>query len=181
MLYIILFLFLAVAAALDSVSDVDRFKKIIFVFFTVVFIILSSIRWETGPDWDSYFYFYRDIKLYTIGRLAALNFIEPGYTCLNLWIHRLGLNYTGFLTILAVITDSGGMQKEAYMLEKKCITLRSETEWRETLEGDWNTLVFDDLSALKDAIRVTPGNYKDHLYGNGEAATEIVDTIRQYV
>ena len=72
-----------------------------------------------------------------------------------------------------VITDSGGIQKEAYMLKKQCITLRSETEWVETLADGWNTLVFDDLSKLKIALEQTPGAHNEFLYGDGRAAEEI--------
>lgn len=81
----------------------------------------------------------------------------------------------------AVITDSGGMQKEAYMLQKKCITIRSETEWSETLNGGWNTLVFNDISSIKSILQLQPGAYKSDIYGTGHAAKEIVTTIRQYV
>jgi UDP-GlcNAc3NAcA epimerase len=79
-----------------------------------------------------------------------------------------------------IITDSGGMQKEAYLLKKKCITLRSETEWRETLEHGWNTLVFDDLDAIGKTIdEVVPGKHVDHVYGMGNAAKEIVEHIKK--
>jgi UDP-GlcNAc3NAcA epimerase len=76
-----------------------------------------------------------------------------------------------------IITDSGGMQKEAYMLQKKCITLRSETEWTETLEGGWNTLLFEDLTCMQSIIDKYPEKYKKHLYGDGKASKEIAELI----
>ncbi len=78
----------------------------------------------------------------------------------------------------AIITDSGGMQKEAYMLQKKCITVRSETEWTETLQNGWNTLVFDDVNVIPDALKVPCGEYIPDIYGKGNAAEEIVQIIR---
>ncbi|MCB9222388.1 MAG: UDP-N-acetylglucosamine 2-epimerase (non-hydrolyzing) [Ignavibacteria bacterium] len=81
----------------------------------------------------------------------------------------------------AVITDSGGMQKEAYMLGKKCITIRPETEWVETLEHGWNTLVYDDLSALALALKNKPGLHQDDLYGDGRAAEEIAGVIKEFM
>ncbi|MBK9484350.1 MAG: UDP-N-acetylglucosamine 2-epimerase (non-hydrolyzing) [Chitinophagaceae bacterium] len=80
-----------------------------------------------------------------------------------------------------IITDSGGMQKEAYMLKKKCVTLRSETEWTETLAGGWNTLMFEDIEALQQAFNSVPGNYLQNLYGDGHAAAEIVSIIKQHI
>ncbi|MEO7316275.1 MAG: UDP-N-acetylglucosamine 2-epimerase (non-hydrolyzing) [Ginsengibacter sp.] len=79
----------------------------------------------------------------------------------------------------AVITDSGGMQKEAYMLEKKCITVRSETEWTETLTNGWNTLVFDHIDDIKNELKISPGEYIPDIYGTGNAANEIVEIIKQ--
>ncbi len=79
----------------------------------------------------------------------------------------------------ALLTDSGGMQKEAYILKKKCITIRSETEWTETLQGGWNTLVFDNLHKLSDIIKKQPVNYIENLYGNGNAAEEIVHILKR--
>ena len=76
-----------------------------------------------------------------------------------------------------IITDSGGVQKEAYILKKKCITLRSETEWIETLKNNWNTLVFDDLDRLKDVINIKPGKYTKNIYGEGKSSEIIAKII----
>ena len=50
-----------------------------------------------------------------------------------------------------VITDSGGLQKEAYFFEKQCITLRNETEWVELIENGYNTLVGVDKDKILEA------------------------------
>lgn len=79
-----------------------------------------------------------------------------------------------------LLTDSGGMQKEAYYLNVPCITLRSETEWVETVEVGWNQLVHGDFKSLKtaesglDAVRK-----KEHpaLYGNGSTAELICNRL----
>jgi UDP-GlcNAc3NAcA epimerase len=80
-----------------------------------------------------------------------------------------------------VITDSGGIQKEAYILGKKCITLRSETEWTETLTNGWNTLVFDNLASIKEIILEKPGEYFPDIYGDGHAASEITEIIKNHL
>lgn len=76
-----------------------------------------------------------------------------------------------------ILTDSGGMQKEAYMLKRKCITLRSETEWTETLLNGWNTLIFDDIERIATEVGNQPGDYIENVYGTGDAAAEIVKVI----
>ncbi len=79
-----------------------------------------------------------------------------------------------------VITDSGGMQKEAYMLQKKCITIRTETEWIETLNNGWNTLLYDNLDDIKSIVEIKQGEYNDNLYGDGKSAVAIVDIIKHF-
>jgi UDP-GlcNAc3NAcA epimerase len=103
-----------------------------------------------------------------ISTFSNISFIPPmGYTD--------SISYQKFSD--CVITDSGGIQKEAYVLEKKCITLRSETEWTETLQNGWNTLVFNDLSQIKNIIEEKPGKSLGPIYGDGHAAEEITNII----
>lgn len=72
-----------------------------------------------------------------------------------------------------IITDSGGIQKEAYLNKKKCITLRSETEWVETLANGWNFLVYNNLDDLNKYIEIEPGEYIEGVYGRGDTAVKI--------
>jgi UDP-GlcNAc3NAcA epimerase len=80
-----------------------------------------------------------------------------------------------------VITDSGGVQKEAYWLKRKCITLRPETEWVETTYEGWNTLLFDELEKINQIVREpVKGKYDNELYGDGKASAEILKIITNY-
>ncbi len=78
----------------------------------------------------------------------------------------------------AIITDSGGVQKEAYFAKVPCFTLRSETEWVETVESGWNVLVDPMNQSLKQVIEMynVPSQHM-MLYGDGNAAQKIVDQI----
>lgn len=73
-----------------------------------------------------------------------------------------------------ILTDSGGMQKEAYWLGVRCITLREETEWVETVAAGWNCLVGADAGAIVRAVtHWQPGREREPLYGDGQAAQKI--------
>jgi UDP-GlcNAc3NAcA epimerase len=93
------------------------------------------------------------------------------------------VGYIEMLSLLkycnSIITDSGGVQKEAYWMGKQCVTIRSETEWIETLKGGWNTLVFDELDSLTRLQAPDPSIYDPDLYGGGNAAAEIVACLRR--
>lgn len=77
----------------------------------------------------------------------------------------------------AVLTDSGGVQKEAYLAGVPCVTLRANTEWVETVETGWNTLVDLDADAALAALDAPPPKQRPELYGDGHAAERCVAAI----
>jgi UDP-GlcNAc3NAcA epimerase len=92
------------------------------------------------------------------------------------------LGYFSFLATLKnceyLITDSGGVQKEAYMIKKPCVTVRYETEWVETLKGGWNTLLGNDINNLSAFVPApSEAEYTVNLYGDGSASTQIVSLL----
>jgi UDP-GlcNAc3NAcA epimerase len=104
-------------------------------------------------------------------RLAGIKIVSP-------------LGYLDFLKLArharAVLTDSGGVQKEAYLLGVPCVTLRDTTEWVETVEAGWNTLVDLDSEAALAALERRPPAERPELYGGGHAAERVCEVLSAY-
>ncbi len=110
----------------------------------------------------------------------------------NLW-DQLAKNVkiirpVGYLDMIAleknasmILTDSGGVQKEAYILRVPCVTLRENTEWVETVSDGWNVLVGSDKAKIvKTSREFSPTSPPGNAFGDGQARTRIRDIIETY-
>lgn len=117
-------------------------------------------------------------KIYQLGLLKDLS----DSACLKV------INPVGYLDMLMleqsarmILTDSGGVQKEAYFFAVPCITLRPETEWVETLIDDWNIVTDSNPEKISRRLRewVPPATPPRPVFGDGQSAQRIVRIIEQ--
>jgi UDP-N-acetylglucosamine 2-epimerase (non-hydrolysing)/UDP-GlcNAc3NAcA epimerase len=114
----------------------------------------------------------------THARLDAAGLLEPVQEAL---VVLPPLGYLDFTALLVhaqrVLTDSGGVQKEAYLAGVPCVTLRDSTEWVETIEAGWNVLVDLDGDAALRALEREPPAERPELYGDGRAGERVVAAL----
>ena len=104
-----------------------------------------------------------------------ITLIEPVGYLQMLWL----LQHCGL-----VVTDSGGVQKEAFFMGKACVTLRDQTEWVELLQVGANELVGSDQAKILDAIQRNLGRVvsdEEALYGGGQAAVRVVAGVKDFL
>jgi len=104
------------------------------------------------------------------GKIQNLKFIEPvGY------LDMVRLEQSARM----ILTDSGGIQKEAYWLGVPCVTLRDETEWVETVKAGWNVLAGADSGRILELVRsFVPPAKRPLLYGDGKSAAKCVALLK---
>jgi UDP-GlcNAc3NAcA epimerase len=114
----------------------------------------------------------------TEARLADAGLLDRLSDCVTV---TPPLGYFELTTLLcharAVLTDSGGLQKEAYLARVPCITLRGNTEWTETVHSGWNVLVDLDRDAAVSALSRVPPDAHPALYGDGRAGERVVAAL----
>lgn len=96
------------------------------------------------------------------------------------------LSYLDMLNLVqhaeTVLTDSGGLQKEAYMLQIPCITLRQETEWVETVTAGWNTLAKPDMASIIQAYRnLKLPSQSPSIFGDGNSASIMCGHMESFI
>jgi UDP-GlcNAc3NAcA epimerase len=114
----------------------------------------------------------------TRGRLESAGLLDRLAAGVELLAPQGYLDFTSLLVhARAVLTDSGGVQKEAYLAGVPCVTLRDTTEWIETVDAGWNVLVDLDRDAALAALQRTPPAARPELYGDGRAGERVVSSL----
>ena len=148
---------LVTAHRAGTVDDPQRLERLVELLLAVELPVVLPLHPRTRT------------RLQAAGLLPRL---EAGVTLLP----PLGpLAFAALLTrARAVLTDSGGVQKEAYLAGVPCVTLRDSTEWVETVQAGWNVLVDLDADAARAALAESPPAERPELYGDGHAADRVV-------
>ena len=152
--------YLATVHRAENTDDVEKLSLIFSSFSLLPYPVVVSLHPRTKKA-----ILVNDIKIYNTIMIEPVGYIEM----LFLQINSIG-----------IITDSGGIQKEAYILKKPCVTLRNETEWTETLNNGCNRLANININDIVEKIyqmkSVSDKDFLD-LYGFGNTAQIITDII----
>ena len=143
---------LRLASILDALHEINKDCKVIFPLHPRTRQLISSYGMDT--------------------KLIGMNIIEPVS-----YLEMLRLEHSA----LAILTDSGGIQKEAFFNQIPCITLRDETEWIETVQLGWNQVVGIDKDKILDSFYGISDRHTQagtNPYGDGTAAEQILNIMR---
>ncbi len=153
---------LATAHRAGNVDDPGRLERLVVLLSSVALPVVLPLHPRT------------EARLSAAGLLESLR-VAPGVTL------EPPLGYLELTTLLcharAVLTDSGGLQKEAYLAEVPCVTMRPSTEWTETVESGWNVLVDLDADAASAALARERPRTHPRLYGDGRAGERVVAAL----
>jgi UDP-GlcNAc3NAcA epimerase len=151
---------LATAHRAGNVDDPDRLGMLVELLLAVPDPLLLALHPRTRE------------RLERVSLLAPL---EEGVTV------TAPLGYVEMTALLcnakALLTDSGGLQKEAYIAGVPCVTLRPNTEWTETVEHGWNVIVDLDAARAVAALERTPPVERPQLYGDGRAGERVAAAL----
>jgi UDP-N-acetylglucosamine 2-epimerase (non-hydrolysing)/UDP-GlcNAc3NAcA epimerase len=148
-----------------NVDDPERLKRLVELIEAVPYTVVFPVHFRTEARLEAAGLFDR------LERMEHLEMTPP-------------LGYLDFLELVrnarAVLTDSGGVQKEAYLLGVPCVTLRDTTEWVETVQAGWNVLVDLDRGAALAALEREHPADRPELYGGGRAGERVLDVVSSY-
>ncbi len=151
---------LATAHRAGNVDDPDRLRALVDLLCAVPLPVVLPLHPRTRA------------------RLEAAGLLARVQAALDVRPPLGPLDFTALLVrARAVLTDSGGVQKEAYLAGVPCVTLRAATEWTETVDAGWNVLVDLDAQAALAALDRSPPPERPALYGDGRAAERVVSAL----
>ncbi|HOX29977.1 MAG TPA: UDP-N-acetylglucosamine 2-epimerase (non-hydrolyzing) [Candidatus Paceibacterota bacterium] len=166
----------------SNADNPENLKKIIGAVLKIKEKVVFPVHPRTRVQIVKLVKFFKPFKkLKTLNELNELNQLST----LNGLTNILFTEPVGYMEMLAleknakrILTDSGGVQKEAFWLKVPCITLRDETEWVETLSGGWNVLAgTDEKKTIQALNRSFPRGKQGFYYGDGHTAGKIIRAL----